>query len=267
MGTVRKDTVHWQRFHSNNFFLSVALCHDRSNAFQSTNHLPRPPVRALPPFILYTRFKRCLDLGCGTGLSGQAVSALCDRIVGVDLSPAMVRRATEKQVYRRLLVGDITETVTSLARRRATSGIEWDAPDPPQYREEGGDRQSGEAAVGLGRVWDGGGVGVGPSSAGAAAGANSGRGGGDLVLSCDVFGYIGDLRPCFKAVRGLLAGDDGRGDECEGGGGGGDGGAYFAFSAEAPSRRGVARASPTGKGSNQAEGERRPGYELQGTGR
>ncbi|CAN0046802.1 unnamed protein product, partial [Hapterophycus canaliculatus] len=62
------------------------------------------------------RWRRCLDLGAGTGLSGQAASIVCDHLVGVDLSPAMVRRAREKRVYQRLLVGDVTETVERLCR-------------------------------------------------------------------------------------------------------------------------------------------------------
>lgn len=226
--------------------------------------------------MLYVRFTRCLDLGCGTGLSGQAISTISDCIVGVDLSPAMVRRATEKNVYRRLLVGDITKTVSSLARRRDTLGIEWDAPDAMEEREQGGEQggsqQSGdvkEVVPGHVRGSDVVGEGKSPSRAEAtaaagAAGAGDGRGVGDLVLSCDVFVYIGDLRPCFEAVRGLLEGGHGRGDE---GGGGDDGSAYFAFSAEAPPNGDVGRTSLTSNCSDQGDGGRSPGYELQGTGR
>ncbi|CAN0341761.1 unnamed protein product, partial [Ectocarpus sp. 13 AM-2016] len=98
------------------------------------------------------RWDRCLDLGCGTGLSGRAASSVCRRLVGVDLSPAMVRRAREKRVYHRLLSAPI---------------------------------ETGSGSCG--------------------GSSSDGIGGGDLILSCDVFVYIGDLRACFEAVRELVA--------------------------------------------------------------
>src|SRR5262249_62155885 len=39
------------------------------------------------------RFARALDLGCGTGLVGEALRDCCDVIVGVDLSPALAGAA------------------------------------------------------------------------------------------------------------------------------------------------------------------------------
>ena len=36
-----------------------------------------------------------LDVGCGTGAASRAASAVADRVVGVDLAPEMIRRATE----------------------------------------------------------------------------------------------------------------------------------------------------------------------------
>jgi predicted TPR repeat methyltransferase len=50
-----------------------------------------------------------LDLGCGTGLSGQALAAVgfgC--IDGADFSPAMLERAAVKNVYRRLVTTDLS---------------------------------------------------------------------------------------------------------------------------------------------------------------
>jgi predicted TPR repeat methyltransferase len=38
-------------------------------------------------------FKRCLDLGCGTGLGGVAFRDCCDYLEGVDLSLKMVKKA------------------------------------------------------------------------------------------------------------------------------------------------------------------------------
>ena len=53
------------------------------------------------------RFKRTLDLGCGTGLMGEAVRGRTEELVGVDLSENMIEAARRKQVYDRLSAGDL----------------------------------------------------------------------------------------------------------------------------------------------------------------
>lgn len=50
-----------------------------------------------------------LDLGCGTGLCGPLLRPMSRRLVGVDLSPAMIDKARERNVYDRLEVGNILE--------------------------------------------------------------------------------------------------------------------------------------------------------------
>jgi predicted TPR repeat methyltransferase len=52
------------------------------------------------------RFASGLDLGCGTGLLGEALRGRVDRLTGVDLSPAMIAKARERGLYDRLIVGD-----------------------------------------------------------------------------------------------------------------------------------------------------------------
>lgn len=59
------------------------------------------------------RFAAALDLGCGTGLMGQAVRDRVEHLTGVDLSPAMVGKASRRGVYDRLVAGD---AVTLLRR-------------------------------------------------------------------------------------------------------------------------------------------------------
>jgi predicted TPR repeat methyltransferase len=54
------------------------------------------------------RFESLLDLGCGTGLAGQVFRPFAARRVGLDLSPAMIARATAKGDYDRLVVGSIS---------------------------------------------------------------------------------------------------------------------------------------------------------------
>ncbi|MFY9696206.1 MAG: methyltransferase [Xanthobacteraceae bacterium] len=52
-------------------------------------------------------FRAMLDLGCGTGLAGAAFRAVADRLIGVDLSPAMIAQAESKGLYDRLMAGDL----------------------------------------------------------------------------------------------------------------------------------------------------------------
>ncbi|MBX9930466.1 MAG: methyltransferase domain-containing protein [Methylobacterium sp.] len=53
------------------------------------------------------RFATVFDLGCGTGLMGEALTGRSQNLVGVDLSPAMLVRAEKSGHYRRLVAGDL----------------------------------------------------------------------------------------------------------------------------------------------------------------
>jgi predicted TPR repeat methyltransferase len=54
-------------------------------------------------------FASALDLGCGTGLAGEAFRPQCVSLAGVDLSPEMVRKAARKRLYDTLDTGDAVE--------------------------------------------------------------------------------------------------------------------------------------------------------------
>jgi predicted TPR repeat methyltransferase len=64
------------------------------------------------------RFARALDLGCGTGLSGEAFRDLCARLEGCDLSPAMIAQARAKGIYDTLEADDL---IAALSRREPAS--------------------------------------------------------------------------------------------------------------------------------------------------
>lgn len=64
-------------------------------------------------------FDALLDLGCGTGLVGAAFRPLAAHLVGVDLSPAMVARARAKDLYDRLLVGNLSNVLADEIARGA----------------------------------------------------------------------------------------------------------------------------------------------------
>ena len=65
------------------------------------------------------RFGTVLDLGCGTGLAGAAIRPVCDWLVGVDLSSAMIAEAHRKGLYDRLDIADAA--VFMAAERQAAS--------------------------------------------------------------------------------------------------------------------------------------------------
>jgi predicted TPR repeat methyltransferase len=59
------------------------------------------------------RFRRALDLGCGTGLCGPLVKPLAERLTGVDLSGRMLDKARSLGVYDELVQADIVEHLRS----------------------------------------------------------------------------------------------------------------------------------------------------------
>ncbi|GEO83098.1 MULTISPECIES: methyltransferase domain-containing protein [Alphaproteobacteria] len=54
-------------------------------------------------------FKRMLDLGCGTGLTGGTLRDMVDGITGIDLSENMVEIAHEKDLYETLYVAEVED--------------------------------------------------------------------------------------------------------------------------------------------------------------
>lgn len=85
-----------------------ALFDDYANRFDS--HLrgalaysgPETVMAALDTVAPHARFRRALDLGCGTGLMGEAIRGRVDWLGGCDLSPAMVAKAEAKAIYDEL---------------------------------------------------------------------------------------------------------------------------------------------------------------------
>jgi predicted TPR repeat methyltransferase len=95
------------------------------------------------------RFPLTLDMGCGTGLSGEAFEDLTEKLIGLDLSPKMLEVAGKKRLYDSLhetdicsflreskvvfdlfiaadvfvYVGDLKEVFTLVKKRAAEGGI------------------------------------------------------------------------------------------------------------------------------------------------
>lgn len=60
-----------------------------------------------------SRYDHGLDLGCGTGLGGQAFVDIIEKLDGIDLSAKMIELAEEKKIYRRLCVGNFVNFLRS----------------------------------------------------------------------------------------------------------------------------------------------------------
>jgi predicted TPR repeat methyltransferase len=76
-------------------------------------------LRAVRAHAGERRFAMMLDLGCGTGLAGAAFRPHCDRLVGVELSSAMLAKARAKAIYDRLIESDILAFLANEAAQGA----------------------------------------------------------------------------------------------------------------------------------------------------
>ena len=56
-----------------------------------------------------TKFDKVIDLGCGTGLSGEDLQGISNNLTGIDISENMISKANELGVYDSLIAGDIVE--------------------------------------------------------------------------------------------------------------------------------------------------------------
>ncbi|MEM7002322.1 MAG: methyltransferase domain-containing protein, partial [Pseudomonadota bacterium] len=57
-----------------------------------------------------------LDLGCGTGWCGREIKHLCKKLVGVDLSPGMLKKARQDQTYKELFEEEMVQHLTHRQR-------------------------------------------------------------------------------------------------------------------------------------------------------
>jgi predicted TPR repeat methyltransferase len=154
------------------------------------------------------RFRRMLDLGCGTGLAGERFADCCETMIGVDLSPAMIERARDKNLYSDLIVADLVEALARPLPRSAGENTEPHTRFPsPRLRGEGGEDRRSEPGEGRPHWVESG---------------SHPRARADLIVAADVFVYLADLEPvCRAAARAL------------------EPGGLFAFTTETHAREGV----------------------------
>jgi predicted TPR repeat methyltransferase len=72
----------------------------------------------LKPYLPVTPEQwRVLDLGCGTGLSGAVFRDIAKHLVGVDISPRILSKAREKNIYDELIEMDIVSALNQLQEK------------------------------------------------------------------------------------------------------------------------------------------------------
>lgn len=57
---------------------------------------------------------KIVDLGCGTGLSGEAFKNYAAELIGIDISEHMIESAKKKAIYSQLIIGDIEEKLKEI---------------------------------------------------------------------------------------------------------------------------------------------------------
>ena len=62
---------------------------------------------------LRNKFKKVIDLGSGTGLTGKELRDISNNLTGIDISSNMVAKTRELDVYDHLIVGDIFDILSS----------------------------------------------------------------------------------------------------------------------------------------------------------
>jgi len=75
--------------------------------------IPRQIAGMISARVKNLQFGRVLDLGCGTGLVGEALKGCALQLVGVDLSEKMLERAAAKDIYHELHHADIANFLRS----------------------------------------------------------------------------------------------------------------------------------------------------------
>ena len=61
-------------------------------------------------------YKKMLDLGCGTGLSGMMLQGICDVAIGVDISENMIDKSDERACYDALYINEAVHFLQEWAK-------------------------------------------------------------------------------------------------------------------------------------------------------
>ncbi len=91
-----------------NLFDNYAVYYDQHMQGQLNYSVPQHIAKLLHQLQL-NALNHCLDLGCGTGLSGIVMRESCQTLTGVDISKKMLAQANEKQIYDQLIEAELIQ--------------------------------------------------------------------------------------------------------------------------------------------------------------
>ncbi len=89
-------------------FNNYALYYDQHMQGSLKYTLPHQMMRVLHR-LGYTHFKTTLDIGCGTGLSGEVLRESSEHLTGIDIAAKMIAQAREKGVYDTLVESELLD--------------------------------------------------------------------------------------------------------------------------------------------------------------
>lgn len=92
-----------------NLFNAYALYYDQHMQATLQYTLPFQIARLIHQLIPDQKVEHALDLGCGTGLTGNVLRENCLDLTGVDLSPKMLDAARKKNIYDKLIESDVID--------------------------------------------------------------------------------------------------------------------------------------------------------------
>jgi len=96
-----------------NLFDSYANHFDEHLTEQLHYQVPKIMRQTLAEFIPQAAKWRVLDLGCGSGLSGMELRDIANYLIGIDISPRMLDKAREKNIYDELLEADLAIAIAN----------------------------------------------------------------------------------------------------------------------------------------------------------
>ena len=89
-----------------NLFDNYALYYDQHMQGTLKYTLPHQMMRELHR-LGYFHFKATLDLGCGTGLSGEVLRESSEQLTGIDIAAKMIAQARNKEIYDSLIESEL----------------------------------------------------------------------------------------------------------------------------------------------------------------
>ena len=99
--------------HLSKTYDGLAECYDTNDLQRSWG---RQTAQVIRTAIGQGNLGDVLDLCCGTGSVGAAITAQANHLTGIDLSPGMLDKAKARNVYDELIVADINTALLSIKR-------------------------------------------------------------------------------------------------------------------------------------------------------